>query len=817
MIKSYFKVAWRNMMKNKTFSFINIFGLSVGLACCMMIGLYIVNELSYDKHQENAKELYQLGTTFILQGEEKSLPNTPAGMGETMKHVFPEIKESTRLARLFSEDKTLFQYNERGNMKSFYQTKGLLADSTFFRMFTYQFLEGNPNTALSKPNSVVLSEEIARQVFGNEDALNRVIHISSSTNGDNDFLVTGVFRPSENPSHIDARFFMSMMGGAVEGYIKQQQNDLATNNMYYTYLQLKKGTDPQRLEAKFPAFIDKYAGKSLKDMGFGKKQFLVPVPAIHLYTKLSENVTPVSSPTYLFILGSIAVFILLIACINFMNLSTARSSKRSAEVGIRKVLGAEKKSLISQFIGESIFMSLIAFLFAIALVKMLLPAFNAVASKQLELSFLKNVPAILAFLVLSIITGLIAGSYPAFFLSAFRPIQVLKGRFSNSLGALSLRKGLVIFQFIISVTLIIASVIITSQMSYMRAADLGFDKDRQIVIPFHSQTARNIYTTFRDHLNNNPAIESIGASLYYPGIYNPSDNLFYRQGQSMQDGKRTRMNYVDPYFLQTLNIKPVAGRLFSPQFPADTDFRMILNESAIKEIGFPSAQASIGQKVFFDFHGKNYGFEIVGVVKDFHYEDLHLPITPYGFHLTAQNDQFNFAIVHAKTGDIGQVLSTIKDEWQKLNPGEPFEYSFLDQDFQKNYEAENRLSAIVKYFTGIAILISCLGLFGLAAFSAEQRIKEIGVRKVLGASVPSIVALLSADFLKLVGVAILVASPIAWWVMHKWLQEFAYRIQIGWIVFAITAAIALVIALVTISFQAIRAATSNPVKSLRTE
>ncbi|HEX4852070.1 MAG TPA: ABC transporter permease, partial [Puia sp.] len=546
------------------------------------------------------------------------------------KHVFPEIKESTRLARLFAEDKTLLQYNEKGgNQRSFYETKGLLADSTFFRMFSYHFLEGNPNSALSKPNSVVLSEEIARQIFGDENALNKVIHISSSTNGDHDYMVTGVFRPSEIPSHIDGRFFMSMFGGAVEDYIKQQQNDLASNNMYYTYFQLKKGSDPKKLEAKFPAFIDKYAGKSLKDMGFSKKQFLVPIRQIHLYTKLSENITPVASPTYFFILGSIAVFILLIACINFMNLSTARSSKRSAEVGIRKVLGAEKKSLISQFLGESIFMSLIAFLVAIALVKLLLPAFNAVASKQLELSFIKNIPALLAFLLLSIITGLIAGSYPAFFLSAFRPIQVLKGRFTNSLGALSLRKGLVIFQFIISVMLIVASVIISNQMSYMRAADLGFDKERQIVVPFHSQTARNIYSTLRDRLTNNPMIAGVGASYYYPGIYNPSDNLFYRQGQSMQEAKRTRMNFVDPYFLQTLNIKPVAGRIFSPQFPADTNFRMILNENAVKEIGFTSAQASIGQKVFFDFRGKNYGFEIVGVVKDFHYEDLHLPITPY--------------------------------------------------------------------------------------------------------------------------------------------------------------------------------------------
>jgi putative ABC transport system permease protein len=562
--------------------------------------------------------------------------------------------------------------------------------------------------------------------------------------------------------------------------------------------------------------MKKYASKDLKAMGFEKKQFLVALKDIHLYSGMDKNVTPPGSVTYLYILASIALFTLIIACINFMNLSTARSSKRSAEVGIRKVLGAERGSLIRQFLGESLLMSFIAFVIAILITLLMLPAFNSVSGRQLTLSFTDDIVVIAAFLLLTALTGLFAGSYPAFYLSSFIPVKVLKGRFSNSLAAVTLRKGLVVFQFIISVVLIIASVVIANQMRYLRAADLGFDKDQQIIIPLRSETAKSIYPALKTELKQQSQIINTGASLYYPGISNPSDNLFYKEGQDMSSGKRTRTNWVDESFLQTVNIKPVAGRLFSKDYPADTSFRVILNETAIKELGFSSPQNAVGKKVYFDWQGTNYAFDVIGVVKDFHYEDLHLPITPYAFQLN-NVPEFNYLMVHANTTDIQSLLASIGNIWHKLNPSEPFEYSFLDQDFLRNYDAESKLSAIVSYFTFIAILISCLGLFGLATFSAEQRIKEIGVRKVLGASVAGIVALLSKDFLKLVGISIIIASPLAWFVMHKWLQDFAYRINISWVVFAITTAIALLIALLTISFQAIRAAIANPVKSLRTE
>ena len=816
MIQNYLKMAWRNLMKNKTFSFINIFGLAIGFTCCMLISLYLVNELSYDKYHKHADRLYQLGTTFVRPDKEDDrTANTPAPMAAAMQQEYPEIEKTTRLLKTFADDKTLLQYTPvKGDTRSFYETQGYLADSTFFQLFTYQFREGNPATALMQPNTVVLSQEIADKLFGKESALNKVIRISSSTNGDYDFRVTGVFVPGTKPTHIDARFFMSVNGGGIENYIRAR-TDLASNNMFYTYFLLKPGSDARKLEAKFPAFIDKYASKDLKAMGFYKKQFLTAVKDIHLNSNTRSNVSASGSVTYLYILASVALFTLLIACINFMNLSTARSSKRSSEVGIRKVLGAQRGSLVKQFLGESLLMAIIAFIFAVLITQLLLPLFAQVAGKDLSFSFKEHSVLFVAFFALAVLTGLLAGSYPAFYLSSFRPVRVLKGKFQNSFAAISLRKALVIVQFVISVVLIIASVVISRQMTFLRSKDLGFTKDQQIVIPLRSNTAKNIYTALKSELGKNPAIQSVGASEYYPGIFNPRDMPLYKEGQNMGVAKRTFMNSVDEDYLQTLGIRPLAGHLFSKDFPGDTSDRIILNENGIMQMGFSSPQDAVGKYVAIDYHGRNYRLQVVGVVKDFHFQDLHMPIEPCGFQLS--NGGFNYVIAHTKGSNMSTVLKSVEQTWNGLNPNEPFEYSFLDDDFAKNYAAENRLFAIVRYFTLIAILISCLGLFGLATFSAEQRTKEIGIRKVLGATSSNIVGLLSKDFLKLVTVAIVVASPIAWYVMNRWLRDFAYRISIGWWMFFLAAMLALVIAFATISLQAIRAAHTNPVKNLRTE
>ncbi|HKC37372.1 MAG TPA: ABC transporter permease, partial [Chitinophagaceae bacterium] len=413
MIKNYLKVAWRNLMKNKIFSFINVFGLAIGLTCCMLISLYLYNELSYDSYHKNANRIFQLGTTFVKEGKEDRTANTPAPMAQAMQMDFPEIEKATRLLKMFADDRTLFQYTEpNGNRKSFFETKGFVADSTFFQILTYKFKEGDPATALINPNSVVINEATARKIFGKESPINKTLFISSSTIGDGDFKVTGVFTDAPNPSHIDAGFILSAGSASSNGFFGRQ-NDLVSNNMFHTYFLLKPGTDAKKLEAKFPAFIDKHAAEGLKAMGFYKKQFLTAIKDVHLYANTSSNVSPPGSVTYLYILGSIALFTLLIACINFMNLSTARSSKRAAEVGVRKVLGAEKTSLIRQFIGESVMMAMIAFVFALVFTKVLIPLFSRLSAKEIFFSFQQHGALLAGFLLLALLTGLLAGSYPA--------------------------------------------------------------------------------------------------------------------------------------------------------------------------------------------------------------------------------------------------------------------------------------------------------------------------------------------------------------------------------------------------------------------
>ncbi|MBL7813795.1 MAG: ABC transporter permease [Saprospiraceae bacterium] len=814
MIKNYFKIAWRNLMKNKVFSFINVFGLAAGLASCMLICLYVYDELRFDKHHKNVEQLYQLGTVFVRSDGEKKSSTVPAGVAAAMKQEFPEVVNTTRFTTLFADDKVLLQYKNGSETRSFYESKGCVADASFFTFFDYNFIEGTATTALVNPNSVVITEAIAQKIFGKTSALNKIIHVESNTNGTSDYTVTGVFRPGAEPTHIDSEFFLSFLGGGLENYTKQQTS-MAGNNMFFTYVELQKGTNVEHLKAKFPAFVDKYMGNDLKKAGFNKRQLMTAVSDIHLNSEIPENVTPPGSWTYLYILMSIALFTLLIACINFMNLSTARSSKRSGEVGIRKVLGAQRQGLIYQFMSESLLLSGIAFIFSIAIVRLLIPVFESVSGKIFSFTPPQYLGLISIFLGLSIVAGLLAGIYPAFYLSSFIPIKVLKGRFSNSLAAVSLRKGLVVFQFTISVMLIVASVVIANQMDFLRSKDLGFAKDQQLVIPLRSETSKGIYTPLKNALSVSNQIQSVGASAYYPGIFNPEDANYYREGQTADDSKPARTNRIDDNFLQTMDIKPVAGRLFGKAFTADSS-SIIINEKAVSALGFASPEEAVGKKISTDRQTQKVSWTVVGVVKDFHFEDLKTPIMPFAFMLSERPD-YNYLLAHVKGQDITTALKTAETAWHQLNPNEPFEYSFLNDDFQKNYKAENRLSSIVGYFTFIAILISCLGLFGLATFSAEQRTKEIGVRKVLGASVSTIVALLSKDFLKLVLVAVVIASPIAWFVMNKWLQDFAYRININWTVFAITTFVALMIAFLTIGFQAIKAAVANPVKSLRTE
>jgi putative ABC transport system permease protein len=819
MLRNYFKIAWRGLMKNKIFSFINIFGLSVGLVCCMLIVLYLYDELGYDSYQKKIDRLYQVGTVFITGGKEDRFPAEPAVMAENMKRDFPEIERTARMVvfSFFGEYRTLIQYRQAdGVPHSFYETNGCAADASFFELFDYDFIEGDASSALHQPNSVVISEEMAGKIFGTQPALHKLLHITINLNGAQDFVVDGVFRPHSRPSHIEGNFFISLYGGDLESRMKKDGSNMAFDNLYTTYLLLKPGADAKKLETKFPDFVEKYAGNVLREAGFYRKQFLLPVRDIHLHADMMEMGSS-GSIAYLYILGSVAVFVLIIACINFMNLSTARSSKRSAEVGIRKVLGAARNSLVRQFLGESLLMSFIAFILAMVMAILLIPLFEGISGKNLSLFSSSHLILPVIFLGLSIITGIIAGIYPAFYLSSFRPLKVLKGNFYNSLAALSIRKTLVVVQFAISVVLIVSAIIISGQMRFLRSVDMGFAKDQQIIVVMPSQAAKNIYRALKGELARSRQVLSVGASAYYPGISNPSSDNFHKEGNGVEAGPLIRLNHVDESFLQTLDIKAVAGRLFAPEFiSSDMKKHIILNEVAVQRIGFANPEDAIGKRVCNTYKGITDTSVVVGVVKDFHFEDLHQPVQPYGFFLDS-NKYYNYALVHAGPGNVDELLRSIEGIWHRLDPGEPFDYHFLDEDFQRNYISDSRLSSLVNYFTVIAILVSCMGLFGLASFSAEQRSKEISVRKVLGASVTGLVVLLAKDFLRLVVISVVIAAPVSWLAMNKWLQGFTSRIHISWVVFVFTAVAVLVIALGTISFQAVRAALANPVKNLRNE
>jgi putative ABC transport system permease protein len=815
MLKTYIKLAFRGLIQNRVFSFINVFGLAIGLTCCLLITLYIHHEFSYDTQHQNGRRLYQVGSAMSVSGEEVRSASTSAPMAKALQQEYPEIQSTARLMPAFEDDKTLLQYRQGKDLRSFYEPGAYFADSTFFQMFTYRFREGDPRTALQEPNSVVLSEEIARKLFGREPALNKTLHINSTTNGAHDFKVTGVFMPSKTPSHIDARFFLSFRGGSVGEWVNEQVN-MSYNNMFYTYLLLKPGAEAPKLDAKLPAFVDKYMGADLKASGRQREQFLTAVPDIHLYANTDRNVTEGGSVRYLFILMSIAIVTILIACVNFMNLSTARSSKRAVEIGVRKVLGAERKALVRQFLWEAILLALVAFTFSILFAVLLLPLFEQVSGKQFLFSAAQIVYLGLGFLAITLAAGFVAGIYPAFYLSAFKPVKVLKGRFSNSLGAVSFRRVLVVFQFVISVGLIVASATISNQLRYLRQKDLGFEKDQQVIVPLRTSTAKAIYPALKDQVQASPGVSGAGASIYYPGITNFSDWLLYKQGTTQDETRKVYINHVDHSYLQTLGVRPVAGRLFSAAFPADTANRMVLNEEAIRQFGFGSPRAAIGKNLVANWGGEEAFFEIVGVVKDFHFKELRSQIEAYGF-LLNRSPEYNYLVAHVKGGDMKAALGGIGAAWRKLNPNEPFEYSFLDEDFQKNYQSEERLAAIIRYFTIVAIFISCLGLFGLTTFSVEQRTKEIGIRKVLGASTAGIVSLLSKDFLKLVLLSFLVASPLAWYFMHNWLQNFAYKAPFSIWVILVGWGIAFLIAFLTISIQAVRVALTNPVKNLRTE
>lgn len=805
MYQSYFKIGWRNLLHHKGYSFINISGLAVGMAACVLIMLYVVDEMSYDTHHVDGDRVYRISS----QIKDLKYVAAAAPIAEGLKRDFPEVEQSTRVLRFPGADQMLLK-EEKSN-KQFFEINGYYVDSTFFQLFTYQFKYGDIRTALDQPNSIILSESLASKFFGAEDPVDKTIRVTLPF-GDFNYNVKGVFT-EENKSHIPANFFLSMNNNDIGGWVKNQTN-WATNNIFYTYVKLKPGTSATDFEGKLPAFLDRNGGNDMKAAGFSKSLFIQSMPSIYLHSHYDYEVAPNGDVKYLYIFASIAGFLLLIACINFMNLSTAKSERRAKEVGMRKVVGAMKQALISQFLIESILTCAIAFFFSMLLIQLLIPPFNQLVNKQLSLVQLPYVYFWLG--LLTIVTGLVAGIYPAFYLSSFKPVTVLKGKLINTFSAAAIRKGLVVFQFTISIVLILGALVISSQMDFLKSKNMGFNKSQQIVLPLQTNEAIQNAETLKNELLMQNQFVSATQATAYPGIESISDMLFYAEGKSVNESVDVMLTYTGGDYMQTLGIELLSGRDFLKPTRNDS-LSMILNESAVKKLGYTN-ETAVGKNIYYDWMEKKYTMKIIGVMKDYHFQSLHQEIKPMALTVSPNfGGSTYYLVLHANTANYTALMTSTETIWHKINPDSPFVYSFLDGDFQKNYEREERTMALIRYFTVIAIIIASLGLFGLANFTAEQRLKEIGIRKALGASVAQVVMLLSKDFLKLVMLAIVLAAPIGYFAMDKWLQSFAYHINISVGVFIVAGALAIAIALLTISFQSVKAAMANPVNSLKAE
>jgi putative ABC transport system permease protein len=818
MLKNYLKIAWRNLLKRKAYTLINILGLATGMAVCLLIVLFVQSELNYDKQHEKGKNIYRMVLDRKYPGRATSYSIIPQSIGAAVKTEFPEVLESVRLYNFTGDDGNFFL---RIGDKMFEEKRVLAADSNFFRVFSSKILKGDGASALMKPNSVVLNETTAKKYFGSVDA---AINKTFETDGDNNnvFQITAVCADWPENSH----FLFDLLISTTGFEFTRQPNYI--NFAAHTYFLLNNSASSQALEAKFPLIIKKYVaadverrfGQSIEQFqkeGNGYHYYLQPLQKIHLISDLEAELRPNGSLTAVYIFGLVAIFILCLACINFINLSTARSMERAREVGIRKTFGSQRKTLIWQFLLESVVISSISILVAFGLIALLLPLFNQVSGKTLAVSYFLQPVNIVLIVAFSIIIGLLAGLYPAFVLSSFKPILVLKGRFKSQKYGLALRNGLVVFQFAISVILIICTLIVNLQMNYMMSEKIGFRKDHVIIVE-RTDLLEAQSTAFKTELTKISGVEAVSGTSAMPGQGN-FFGLTYEEINSKEQ-VTGRGIIVDDSYAKVLGLELKEGRFFSKDFSTDS-LSLLLNEKAVAEFGLKNP---VGAKLtspdpFLNARdGSTYTYTVVGVVKDFHFQSLHQKIVPLIFNYSGKfRDISGITAVRIKAANFNDAVAAVENTWKKFVKDRPFHYAFLDQTLARQYHAEQTTQKIFTIFSSLAIFIACIGLLGLAAYTTQQRTREISIRKVLGASISDIIGMLSKDFFKLVLIAALIAFPLAWWGMHKWLQDFAYRINLSVWVFVAAAATALVVALFTISFQAIKAALANPVKNLRTE
>lgn len=803
MLRNYLKIALRNLVRNRIFTIVNITGLAVGTLCCMYIALYVRDNYSYDKHYDHASDVYRLTTSLQMPGDRHLMASVSPPIAPAMKMDFPEIANFTRAIPTLDAQQHLVKFKD----KAFYEKNAFFVDSTFFDVLTYHFLYGRAQGVFSQPNSIVLTEPVSTRLFGTTDPVGQTITLESAY-GKHDFLVAGVVDESLGKPSLRPTMFIRMnKNGFGGGFL--DNNTWSGNNFTYSYLKLKPGANARALEAKLPAFLTAHAADQLKAIGMQKVLYLQPVSQIHTSTVYEQEPTKNVSKTFLYILSLIAILIQSIACINFMNLSTARASKRAREVGVRKVIGASRRSLIFQFLGESILLSGLGVLIALALLALTIPYLNNLTHADVNLAVFTDPIAWVVIAGLIVFTGLAAGSYPALYLSAFRAIKVIKGNFTSHISSNGIRRSLVVFQFMLSILLITSIVIIYSQLKFVSHKDLGFVKDQQVIFSFNTDDTKKQMAAFQTDITGIPGIVSTSKTNNYPGAAGYNDWQVFPEGGDVAHAVDQQNISTDEHIVNTLGIHLVTGR----DFHLHDSNAVIINETLASRLGFNNSTA-LGKRLF---AGDTRVFTVAGVMRDINYRSLRDEVAPFMLSYNPGRDDIRYLIVRFSGGEHASLISQLKSIWQKDLPGTPFDVIFMDEQVGRQYSAETTMASIINIFTMMAIAISCLGLFGLAAFSAEQRSKEIGIRKVLGASAAGIVELMSRDFVKLVFIAFALATPIAWWAMTQWLQSFVYRVSLQWWMFGLSGIAAVIIAIVTVSSQAIRAALANPVKSLKAE
>jgi putative ABC transport system permease protein len=807
MFTNYLKVALRNLLRQKTYSLINITGLAVGIACCIAIMLYVQDELSYDKFNRYADRVYRPVLHGLINNQEINSPQCPAPMGPALVRDLPDVAEYTRIRDFRAP---VIKYGD----KVFSETKFYWVDSTFFRVFTVRFLEGNPQTALTQPNTVVITKATARKYFGDEDAMGKILNADNNR----DYVVTGIVEGFPHNSHFHFDFLGSLCT------YEDSRNPFWLSFNYYTYALLREGTDPVKFQKELNDEFRRNASPQLQQsIGVSLDQFeaagnrfgfsLQPMTSIRLHSHLSSELEVNGDISYVYIFSAIAVAILLIACINFINLETARSERRAKEVGIRKTLGSNRLQLVRQFMTESILMTAFAVMIAVGLLELLFPFFNGIAGKEMNLSLFGD-PSLIPFLIcLTMFIGLVAGSYPALRLSSYDAVQALRSEMIIAERKSFLRSGLVVFQFAISIILFVATVVIYSQLKYVQDKDLGFNKEQVIVINKTDHLGKGVGPFERDLLDNATVI-AVSNSTAIPGNQQGSA-AFWVKGATSQQVQAMSFMYSDYDFQKTYQLKLLSGRFLSKDHPSDTS-AVVVNQAAEKVFGVKDL---VGKYLVTPGRSKAGGqtYEVVGVIRDFNYESLHEFVQPLVMGFVPSEQTGQFVSVRVAPGDYASTLSFLESRWNKYAGSEAFNYDFLDQNLAHLYAAEQSTGKIVTTFSVVAIFVACLGLLGLAAFVTERRTKEIGVRKVLGASVAEVVYLLSMEFTKWVLIANVAAWPLAYYIMNHWLTHFAYRIDMTVWPFLLGGIAALAIAIVTVGWQAVRAATANPVESLRYE